>query len=246
MNDTEHRIEIDRLRAQIAKLVEERDARPAAVPDLQTKLAAVRGFRAAGESKPTAPAGLVERAKAFIAWMEDGNNCTDAPESEMLILRDLAKAEPVPASSALLLAANAVVPDDPRVHGITPTFLNRGGEDLVGLYDAIAAEEKREPDDARDAAEVVGELLIEARDERDDLKKQLEEANNRICQLLAERSEASGDVERSDWWASRTNIRRVAHGVASRVDRLRALGNGQVPQCVAQAWRILMEEATRA
>jgi hypothetical protein len=29
--------------------------------------------------------------------------------------------------------------------------------------------------------------------------------------------------------------------VAARVHRLRALGNGQVPQCAAQAWRILME-----
>jgi DNA (cytosine-5)-methyltransferase 1 len=32
---------------------------------------------------------------------------------------------------------------------------------------------------------------------------------------------------------------RVAHGVAARVDRLKAIGNGQVPQCAAQAWRIL-------
>ena len=32
---------------------------------------------------------------------------------------------------------------------------------------------------------------------------------------------------------------RVAHGVAARVDRLKAIGNGQVPQCAAEAWRIL-------
>ena len=32
---------------------------------------------------------------------------------------------------------------------------------------------------------------------------------------------------------------RVAHGVASRVDRLRAIGNGQVPAVAALAWRIL-------
>ena len=31
----------------------------------------------------------------------------------------------------------------------------------------------------------------------------------------------------------------VAHGVAARVDRLKALGNGQVPQCAANAWRLL-------
>jgi hypothetical protein len=27
--------------------------------------------------------------------------------------------------------------------------------------------------------------------------------------------------------------------VASRVDRLKAIGNGQVPLCAAEAWRIL-------
>jgi hypothetical protein len=27
--------------------------------------------------------------------------------------------------------------------------------------------------------------------------------------------------------------------VAARVDRLKAIGNGQVPQCAAEAWRIL-------
>jgi DNA (cytosine-5)-methyltransferase 1 len=32
---------------------------------------------------------------------------------------------------------------------------------------------------------------------------------------------------------------RVAHGVAARVDRLKAIGNGQVPECAAEAWRIL-------
>jgi hypothetical protein len=32
----------------------------------------------------------------------------------------------------------------------------------------------------------------------------------------------------------------VAHGVAARVDRLKAIGNGQVPQCAAEAWRQLL------
>jgi hypothetical protein len=39
-------------------------------------------------------------------------------------------------------------------------------------------------------------------------------------------------------------IMRAAHGVPARVDRLRALGNGQVPQCAALAWRILMQQGT--
>ena len=44
-----------------------------------------------------------------------------------------------------------------------------------------------------------------------------------------------------DWWATEPNVGRVAHGVASRVDRLKAIGNGQVPQCVATAWRLLSD-----
>jgi len=36
-------------------------------------------------------------------------------------------------------------------------------------------------------------------------------------------------------------VGRVAHGVANRVDRLKAIGNGQVPQCAAMAFRILSQ-----
>ena len=41
------------------------------------------------------------------------------------------------------------------------------------------------------------------------------------------------------WWRTEPDVGRVAHGVASRVDRLKALGNGQVPLQAALAWRIL-------
>ena len=45
----------------------------------------------------------------------------------------------------------------------------------------------------------------------------------------------------SDFWAVEPNLGRVADGVAARVDRLKAIGNGQVPLCAATAWRILSE-----
>jgi DNA (cytosine-5)-methyltransferase 1 len=38
---------------------------------------------------------------------------------------------------------------------------------------------------------------------------------------------------------SEPKLGRVAHGVANRLDRLRALGNGQVPRVVKLAWNIL-------
>ena len=41
------------------------------------------------------------------------------------------------------------------------------------------------------------------------------------------------------WWDAEPNVGRVANGVAARVDRLKAIGNGQVPLCAAEAWRLL-------
>ena len=44
---------------------------------------------------------------------------------------------------------------------------------------------------------------------------------------------------RREWWQAEPDVGRVADGVAARVDRLKAIGNGQVPLCAATAWRIL-------
>lgn len=41
------------------------------------------------------------------------------------------------------------------------------------------------------------------------------------------------------WWAAEPRLGRVAHGMARRVDRLRAIGNGQVPAVVRLAWTLL-------
>jgi DNA (cytosine-5)-methyltransferase 1 len=41
------------------------------------------------------------------------------------------------------------------------------------------------------------------------------------------------------WWESEPEVGRVAHGVADRVEQLRAIGNGQVPAVVVRAWREL-------
>jgi DNA (cytosine-5)-methyltransferase 1 len=46
---------------------------------------------------------------------------------------------------------------------------------------------------------------------------------------------------RRNWWNFEPNVGRVANGVASRVDRLKAIGNGQVPLCAATAWKLLTE-----
>jgi DNA (cytosine-5)-methyltransferase 1 len=58
-----------------------------------------------------------------------------------------------------------------------------------------------------------------------------------------EDAENAGESPRGErglqWWDVEPGMGRVAHGVARRVDRLKALGNGQVPAVAACAWRIL-------
>ena len=53
------------------------------------------------------------------------------------------------------------------------------------------------------------------------------------------KGESNGYASECSWWESEPNVGRVANGVDARVDRLKAIGNGQVPLCAATAWRIL-------
>ena len=65
--------------------------------------------------------------------------------------------------------------------------------------------------------------------------------SNRLRQLQPKRSQQkqrrrSGN---SSWWEAEPDVGRVAHGVAARMDRLKAIGNGQVPLVAATAWNLL-------
>ena len=44
------------------------------------------------------------------------------------------------------------------------------------------------------------------------------------------------------YWDTEPDVGRVADGVAARLDRLKAIGNGQVPLCAATAWQILSKD----
>ena len=60
----------------------------------------------------------------------------------------------------------------------------------------------------------------------------------------AERIESEhADACRPSWWKSEPDVGRVAHGVAARVDRLRCIGNGQVPAVAALAWKTLSDRS---
>ena len=49
----------------------------------------------------------------------------------------------------------------------------------------------------------------------------------------------NAESQRPDWWTTEPELGRVANGVACRVDRLRCIGNGQVPAVVELAWQTL-------
>jgi DNA (cytosine-5)-methyltransferase 1 len=57
-----------------------------------------------------------------------------------------------------------------------------------------------------------------------------------------QKREARGSITECDWWAVEPELCRMADGVAHRVDRLRAIGNGQVPAVVREAWRRLKRD----
>jgi DNA (cytosine-5)-methyltransferase 1 len=50
------------------------------------------------------------------------------------------------------------------------------------------------------------------------------------------------NVRKSSFWAIEPDVGRVADGVAARVDRLKAIGNGQVSEVARRAWEVLSDE----
>ena len=46
-------------------------------------------------------------------------------------------------------------------------------------------------------------------------------------------------ISNTCWWETEPSMGRVVNGMASRVDRIKALGNGQVPLQAAVAWKLL-------
>lgn len=51
--------------------------------------------------------------------------------------------------------------------------------------------------------------------------------------------EEQSSSECSGWWTFEPDVERMVHGLAGRVDRIKALGNGQVPAVAATAFRVL-------
>jgi len=87
-------------------------------------------------------------------------------------------------------------------------------------------------------------IWILAHDPREDASDSENAKQDGRRDWLGRRGRVESDVDGSGaggalWWESEPDVGRVAHGVAARVDRLRCLGNGQVPAVVRLAHRII-------
>ncbi len=107
--------------------------------------------------------------------------------------------------------------------------------------------QRQQPDEplpaGRDAASPCGEALADAHGhERDGWTGDVQ-----VGRLSLAREVADDGYARRAQWRTEPDVGRVAHGVPSRVDRLRALGNAVVPQIPELLGRaILAREAARA
>lgn len=125
--------------------------------------------------------------------------------------------------------------------------VNRGNE-LYGLSGSCFKEGKAlpNPDSNQRCPSSVGQDA--GADRRDDVSG--------ICEVLADadKSRCEGYGNGSErrrkehaepcipsWWQAEPDVGRVANGVAFRIHRLKALGNGQVPLQAALAFTILMD-----
>jgi DNA (cytosine-5)-methyltransferase 1 len=100
------------------------------------------------------------------------------------------------------------------------------------------SQQKRSERAQRGRAGHGGEEMADADSER---REELRPAA--IANGMGQLAGCIAEIGSAAWWRTEPDVGRVADGVAARVDRLRAIGNGQVPLCAATAWRILTEES---
>jgi len=114
--------------------------------------------------------------------------------------------------------------------------------------DTEEIEERREPDRGGiDAHVAYAPRFLEGRTEQRPERKRTRQGGESIDAANPDREPAGRITEsrcQCGWWESEPDVGRVAHGVAARVDRLKAIGNGQVPAVAALAWRTLYERIT--
>ena len=117
---------------------------------------------------------------------------------------------------------------------------HRVGETCADMADTSVPDDKTSSDQTRHNQRTQGKFRGSSCSSGDvananSAQRQRDERTERI-------GEKHANPSRTSWWTSEPNVGRVANGVASRVDRLKAIGNGQVCSVAALAWNTLMAE----
>jgi hypothetical protein len=127
-----------------------------------------------------------------------------------------------------------------------------GGDDNAGIVVGRNSVPKSRNDRrAKDVADAANDGLGRREQQPQSVEGSRHVADTDVSQREGVRCANRSDLEHSDphassaWWrcdpaeASESGVGRMANGVAARVDRLKAIGNGQVPSVAALAWRLL-------
>ena len=112
------------------------------------------------------------------------------------------------------------------------------GRDSMGRNQEASQQDERTPD--HDGSGGCGGDVSNAGGERGQLSA--EGQLTAIEQPWSDSEARSSGGIAGEWWATEPDVGRVAHGVAPRVDRLRCIGNGQVPAVAALAWNLLNQK----
>ena len=120
----------------------------------------------------------------------------------------------------------------------SPMLVNRGLERVLGDLTKIGYDAKWT---------IMGAADIGANHQRDRIW--ILATNTNVSQqqrrsLPGRVHQENAKFSNSLWWKNQPSIHRMDDGVAARMDRLKAIGNGQVPLCAATAWRFLSESTT--
>ena len=68
-----------------------------------------------------------------------------------------------------------------------------------------------------------------------------DKGQKRIAKEFEYRGNRQFGGQTENWWSAEPNVGRVVNGMAARAHRLKAIGNGQVPEVARTAWKILSE-----
>ena len=116
----------------------------------------------------------------------------------------------------------------------SPMLTTRGGTRVIGDLTALGYDCRWTVMGAADvgANHQRDRIWIVAESKRSGLERQ--RANSRQQEIT--------EFGNKSWWKTEPDVGRVVDGLAARVDRLKAIGNGQVPLCAATAWLHLTQD----